>query len=99
MRATTGHAWIEGPRWSQCSRCGARAHWIESTQACLGTPRKDDEISLSLALARIRADLEAFAIWWLNPIRADLGTTRPTLAEWRAEFLEWSRANGASAAP
>jgi hypothetical protein len=97
MRATTEHAWTEGPRWPQCSRCGARAHWIEASKDCPGAPKKDEEIGIEIAIARIRSDLDAFRFWWLG--RADLGTTRPTLAEWRAEFLEWSRANGASAAP
>ena len=90
------HAWIPGPRWRACSRCGARDYWIAGSVRCSGS-EPEGEIDLEVAIATLRADLEAFRVWWIG--RPDLGDARPSFAEWAAEFFEWRRANGASAKP
>lgn len=88
------HTWAPGPRWRACSRCATRDHWPAASVRCSGV-ESDGDVRLDLAIEAIAADLIAFGSWWIG--RADLGLARPSLAEWRAEFLEWSRANGASA--
>jgi hypothetical protein len=92
----TSHAWVPGPRWRACSRCGARDYWVAGAVRCSGS-EPEGEIDLEVAIVTLGADLVAFRMWWIG--RADLGLSRPSLAEWRAEFLEWSRANGASVKP
>lgn len=90
------HAWETGPRWRECSRCRARDYWTAASVRCAGASRDDEEITIAEALDVILADLAAFETWWRGR-SVDLGLARPSFAEWRAEFFEWARANGASA--
>lgn len=92
--AHESHAWTSGPRWRECSRCRTRAHWRAASEKCSAVD-VDAEVYLGAAVDVILADLAAFETWWRG--RVDLGVARPSFAEWRAEFFEWSRTNGASA--
>lgn len=91
----TAHNWARLDRWHECSLCGARDYWPAGASPCPRVPRteKSEPVTLSDALATLRADLEQFEAWWKAKA---LGGLRPTLAEWAAEFWEWRRIGQAS---
>lgn len=92
------HEWVGVglDRWLQCQTCGTRDHWPAARLACVKVPREkgrptEAPSSIGKAVRLLYLDLDAFAVWWLARI-ATLGEVRPTLNEWRAEFVEWSKA-------
>lgn len=90
------HAWEPGPRWRECRRCRARDYWPAASSRCSGAISDDEEITITEAIDVVLSDLGAFESWW-RARSSSLGLARPSFAEWRAEFFEWARANGASA--
>lgn len=86
------HAWVLHDRWMECATCATRDHWPGAGVPCArGGKAKGSAQTLTQALERLRADLDAFADWWRSK---GLGETRPDHAEWTAEFLEWTRSPG-----
>lgn len=88
------HEWIQYDRWAECDRCGTRDYWPGAGVACIpipAGPKRAIPVTLGEALDLLRLDLEAFRAWWASK---GLGDARPTLAEWTAEFLEWTARRG-----
>lgn len=78
-------------RWLECVACGIRDYYPGAASPCAvreGAAAKAP-VTLASALARLRLDIEAFEAWWRA--RPSLGSERPTLEEWRAEYLEWAK--------
>ena len=81
-------------RWLECPACGIRDYYPGAAQPCQALPAPvrgkraaEPARTLTEALERFRADLDAFAAWWRS--RPALGLERPSFDEWAAEFLEW----------
>lgn len=91
------HDWVLYHRWSECSCCGVRDYWPGAEALCAPLPRgkarrrQPPPVSLDEALARLALDLERFGEWWREHHHEG---ERPTLAEWTAEFLEFTRSPG-----
>jgi len=82
------HGWILMSRWAECGRCGMRDYYPGARLTCAKiTPPRDRLIPIGEALAILAQDLQAFGEWWRS--RGDLGTERPSMDEWGAEFTEW----------
>lgn len=86
------HDWEAGSFFLTCIRCGTRDHWPAARRSCVKvpSPRAPAPHTLAEAVRLLYLDLDAFAVWWLAR-ESVLGLVRPSLAEWRAEFLEWSK--------
>ena len=86
------HRLQKGAYFTECSRCGAREHWIARqaiiSSECSGVRVDRGEVNLLFAEAAIGSDLRAFMTWWIG--RSDLPAHLPSIEEWRAEFLAWS---------
>ena len=85
------HAWVLFDRWAECDTCGARDHWAGAEAPCPGVPESERAVTLDAALDRLCADLEAFEAWWKAK---GLEASRPSQAEWVAEFTEWELSKG-----
>jgi hypothetical protein len=80
-------------RYAECAECGARDHWPGIETVCTkikpGQPGREP-VTIECAIGIFLADLDAFYDWW----NAKAHGTRPSIADWRAEFFEWQRHGG-----